>query len=213
LKLETVSAKQPVVDVWTATAGFIDIMPFPGATPAKEEALEPNPKRRRVREWIDHTILSQACGLDAIVVGSAVVSRVDKTFVAPKRSSSRGPNTDSSIHPSAWKPDLVAPGENIRVAKWKPPATAAGRGVSTSKVTSGTSFAAPMVAGTVALMLSHDKTLKHADIRKHLRLSIIPIMHPKTLAWMIQFDIGHAADVGEGLLGIRGAQDQVTDLP
>jgi hypothetical protein len=30
---------------------------------------------------------------------------------------------------------------------------------------------------------------------------------------MIQFDIGHAADVGEGLLGIRGAQDQVTDLP
>jgi hypothetical protein len=192
-----------------ARKGPIEILPFAGATAAKEEDLERDAKRRRPRAWIDHTLNSQGCGLDAIVVGIAEVSRTDKTLVTLHRSSSRGPNTDPTIPEASWKPDLLAPGENITVASWQPPGKASGRGVSTSKVQSGTSFAAPMVTGTVALMLSHDKTLKHADIRAHLRASATAFTHPKTVAWMTKFDIGRPSDIGAGLLSIHGAQDRV----
>jgi serine protease AprX len=69
--------------------------------------------------------------------------------------SSRGPTTDGRV-----KPDLVAPGTGIRAA-----AVGTGNGYSTG---TGTSPAAPHVAGIAALVMSANTALSNVDIRRIL---------------------------------------------
>ena len=157
-----------------------------------------------------HTLTSEACGRDAIVVGAGAVERSVSTLFSPDRTSSRGPSTDASIPALKWKPDLIAPGIDVRVAKFTKAATAAGRPTSSSEVTSGSSFAAPFVTGGAALMLAHDPALKQSDILKFLRGSSDPMLsNAKVTAWMIKYDVGDPTIIGEGFLNAEGAVDTV----
>ncbi len=209
LKLEPLADAQPVIDVWLQ-AGYNDdtqkIRPLSGSTPATEEALDDDPTFRRPKDWILHTLSSEACGRDAIVVGRAFVSRTDITYWGPGRASSRGPSTDASVPLLERKPDLIAPGSHIMVAKWTKPGTVAGKGVSESTAMSGTSFAAPFVAGTAALMLSHDPNLKHTDVLQILRAHAHPTFdNAEVQAWMVKNDVGDETIMGSGLLNARAA--------
>ena len=82
-----------------------------------------------------------------------------------------------------------------------------------SRVASGTSFAAPLVAGTVALMLSHDPNLKQADVWKYLRVNADPLFdNAKVSAWTVKYDLGDATIIGWGLLNSELAVAAVSDI-
>jgi subtilisin family serine protease len=207
VKLETFQEAQPDIDIWLSNIDDNQkIKPLPGSTPAKEEALDPDAAFRRPREWILHTLRSPACGKDAIVVGAGDVSRTVSSLVFPRRRSSRGPSTDASIPALKRKPDLIAPGADVRVARFKKAATATGKPTSTSHVTSGSSFAAPFVTGAAALMLAHNPTLKQEDILKFLRAKVDPLTsNPRVTAWMTKYDLGDATIIGAGFLNMENA--------
>ena len=65
--------------------------------------------------------------------------------------------------------DLIAPGSSVLAPWWSPE-----QGDSWTSVT-GTSFAAPMVSGTIALLLSVDPDLSVEGIRDILRESALPV--------------------------------------
>ncbi|MHB8586762.1 MAG: S8 family serine peptidase [Thermoplasmatota archaeon] len=112
--------------------------------------------------------------------------------------SSRGPGLNPFGQAVAWtKPDLVAPGMNIVSASQ-------GTGVPASddrslapafyRQDSGTSFAAPMVAGTAALLLETRSNLTPAQIHRILTVTARPLGN-----------VTPNNDTGYGLLDARAA--------
>lgn len=119
--------------------------------------------------------------------GAITVGAVDdEGSIAPY--SSRGPTIGGAL-----KPDLVAPGASV------PGARAAGIGNAIDddgyyRTRSGTSAAAPQVAGTVALLLETDPTLTSDEIRARLTSTARPTE-------------AHAYEQGSGVLQIERALD------
>ncbi|MFF4445662.1 S8 family serine peptidase [Streptomyces sp. NPDC001502] len=110
------------------------------------------------------TLSSPGCALLAITVGGH-----DEEDRELARSSSRGPLCDPGRTP---KPEVCAPGIGVWVAqarKWDTFSYAP---------ENGTSFAAPYVAGVVALMLEAAPHLTHAEIKKRLIASCDPPVSP-----------------------------------
>jgi len=93
------------------------------------------------------TIIAPADGDSVIAVGAVKVDGTIASF------SSHGPTADGRI-----KPDICAGGYLVEIAKYT-----GGYGVG-----SGTSFATPLAAGAVALMIENDPTLTPIEIRQAL---------------------------------------------
>jgi subtilisin family serine protease len=128
--------------------------------------------------------------------------------MAPSRPNGRGPATEAGRPAADLKPDLVAPGSKIVIARWRRPKRATDTS-SVSRLGSGTSFATPAVAGAVALMLSHDPSLNQEDIRTIVRTSTspwAPLVHQIAFGTK-QIDEQNIA--GKGLLNIEAAVNHV----
>ncbi len=93
-----------------------------------------------------------------------------------------------------YHPTLIAPGENITAAS---PATL--NGGAYYSVESGTSFAAPHVAGVVALMLQANPALTPKDIKRILMQTAAPTLERDR------------SETGAGLLDVWAALTQVVD--
>lgn len=119
--------------------------------------------------------------------GNGTARRTDDTVAS---FSSRGP----TLWDGLGKPDLVAPARNLalpagtsstlykdhrdaRVTSW----AGASTGGSSYLVTSGTSFSAPMVAGTIALMLEANPDLSATDAKAILELTSTDLGDPTLL--------------------------------
>jgi len=100
------------------------------------------------------TITSPGCSKKAITIGA-----VDDNDNVPSWSS-RGPTSDGRI-----KPDLVAPGVNIK-STWKD---------NLFKSLSGTSSSTPHVSGVAALLLETDSTLAPSDIKDILKTTSLDL--------------------------------------
>jgi len=214
-----------VVDVWLDTSGLSSIddarlVPPPnppdgsredaGRKEADGKTLSPV----RPKNWIQYTLSSEACGVNVIAVG--MISAKGKLGIDP--ASSRGQPT-VVVHlpvpdpPTDSKPDLAAPGVEVRVAYWqvngKKPI-----GRSTAHTypngMSGTSAAAPWVAGAVALMLSHDPTLKFDRIREILRDKSTGYTEDEITEYLAARDINPLDLIGRGVLHIESALREVT---
>jgi subtilisin family serine protease len=108
------------------------------------------------------------------------VANYNHVTVAPSSSSSRGRTRDGRD-----KPEVAAPGTNI-VSSCAMGGRPNGGGVHPMRTTmSGTSMAAPHVAGIVALLLELDPTLSAAQLRKALLASANPPngVLPFDVAW------------------------------
>jgi hypothetical protein len=101
-------------------------------------------------EW--GTLVPPADGFHVLTVGAAGSDGIIADF------SSGGPTRDGRI-----KPDILAPGVRVKSADTG--------GHSAYNFTSGTSLAAPLAAGVVALMLSTHPDLSPNDVREALRYS------------------------------------------
>lgn len=121
------------------------------------------------------TIGSPAAAPDAITVGSMADPGKGGFSLSPF--SSRGPTADGRI-----KPDLCAPGEAILAAR---AGTAGGY-----RRSSGTSMAAPFVAGVAALMLAADPELTPGEVKAILTRTAIDFGPP-----------GDDIDYGAGRIG------------
>jgi len=104
------------------------------------------------------TLTIPADNFNAITVGA---TNYNGTGIA--NFSSRGPTADGRI-----KPDVVAPGEDIYLADTN-------MINSLYRTGSGTSFAAPMVAGVCALLLEANPNLTPGAIRKALRNTAVAV--------------------------------------
>jgi subtilisin family serine protease len=162
---------------------------------------------RRREEWIFSTLRAEACSREAITTGGASWYEDEKVMV-PYRPSSRGPTTDAGRAPADLKPDLVAPGDDIVVARWRKPKRATDPS-SVSERVSGTSYATPHVAGAVALMFSHDPTLTQDDIRKILRATTSPWAPVVNDVAFTKRQINEQNIAGKGLLNIEAALNSV----
>jgi serine protease AprX len=116
--------------------------------------------------------------------------------------SSRGPTADG-----AAKPDLVAPGR--KMVSLRSPGSALDQLYPERRVTaangvtadyfrlSGTSMAAPVIAGAIALMLERNPTLSPEQVKHRLRSTATPVPGAS------------AADEGAGMLDVAGAVSAV----
>lgn len=118
----------------------------------------------------------------------AVGSMDEFLFIAD--SSSRGPSACSG----AFYPELVAPGVNIRTADL----TFGGAFPDSYAAVSGTSFAAPHVAGSMALLLSGEPALTVEQLEAFLIGSGLDLGDP-----------GQDNDYGNGLLNTAAAWDML----
>jgi serine protease AprX len=116
---------------------------------------------------IPNSVGSPAAASGAITVGAFAEWEADHLYegysqggyIAPF--SSRGPTADGRV-----KPDIVAPGYSIVSAGVDPSGVICQ--TDCYAILSGTSMAAPFVAGTAALMLEADSTLAPADVKSIL---------------------------------------------
>ena len=99
--------------------------------------------------------------------------------------SSRGP-----VSPFYIKPDIMAPGAYINTT----------RNDSMYNLTSGTSYAAPHVAGAVALLLQKNPDLDNSQIRSILMTTAVPVSDPYGVEFSVQ-------DAGSGRLNLAGAYE------
>jgi hypothetical protein len=205
VKLDPGGETHPQVDLWVVTHDEqkLDDPDFELGW-ATEDEVDGMPLRwRRRKEWIETTVGPEPGTIAAIAVGA---SRFDSTTAAmtPQRFSSRGPTTDAGRAANDTKPDIVAPGREIVVARWRNPARA--RDVpSGSARESGTSFASPCVAGTVALMLSHDPTLTQDNVRTILRSTTTPWAQAVRADYFVSMKIDETNIAGAGMLNILAA--------
>jgi hypothetical protein len=106
--------------------------------------------------------------------------------------------------------DLIAPGAAVAATWWS-----AERGDGWTTVT-GTSFAAPMVSGAIALLRTVDPTLTVEDIRQVLRLSAAPVGDgeppPGAGAGMLDTNAALQAVLGRSFDGAWGPADQPVAL-
>ena len=178
-------------------------------------------------------LATPATARSAIAVG-AVISRLDwpfvegGTFVLPGIDPSfiGGPASFSSTGPTAddrFAPDVSAPGEFVVAAMSRDaPYTLAGSSFHLTDpaypadllvaddgvhgVLRGTSQAAPMVAGLVALLLQADPTLTAETIREILRTTAAPVAG--TAGWSPRAGFG-SIDVQAALALVRGDRGTV----
>lgn len=211
IRLDTGSTPHPDVHLWMETGRTLDTQQFlfkplpPDIAKEDQGGGSEDPDFARRKEWIEYTLNSESSCREAIVVGRSNFV-TDLQIEVPGRASSRGPTTDTLIPLSESKPDLAAPGDNIVVAVFRPSRRSLARS-SISGRESGTSYSAPAVAGTVALMLSHDPTLTFDDIRTILRSTASPwaqIIHQEGFSPAGR-DINERNIAGAGLLSISGA--------
>ena len=215
VKLETFQEAQPDVDIWLSNIDDIRFQPLPGSTAAKEEGLETDASFRRPRDWILYTLRSPACGKDVIVVGTAAVSRTVSTLFSPHRPSSRGPSTDASIQALKWKPHLIAPGVDVRVAEFKEGGHPDGAADVHVQSHQRLEFRHAVRHRNRRIDAgAHHPALKQADILKFVRVNIDPMMSNATVtAWMRKYDVGDPTIIGEGFLNAENAVAAVSDTP
>lgn len=126
-----------------------------------------------------HTIGSISCGQETIVVGSF---DAHKTSLPLSYFSSAGPTRDGR-----QKPELSAPGHDVVAARSR-----TGQGVT---LKSGTSMAAPAVAGLVALVLAEALRKKVSMNSAQIRQSLIDTVRknpPPGGAWDPRYGFGRA---------------------
>jgi subtilisin family serine protease len=144
-----------------------------------------------------------ADGFNVLAVGSLTVTDEIAS------SSSIGPTADGRV-----KPDLVAPGENVL-------ALDVAMTTGYSRV-SGTSFAAPTVAGAAALLLEKNPTWTPADVKHALTWSAEDILEPgpdNYSGWGVMNadlaleEIIHSGIVGRAVATVRGADGNMKGVP
>ena len=212
LKLDPGADPHPDVHIWSYWGTKLDTQKLDDPDRIFGWAMEDDDGGMEVRwvrrkEWIHSTLTAEASSRVAIAVGGAMWVSWEN-LMSPWRPSGRGPATEAGRPAADLKPDLVAPGYEIAIASWREPKRANGTS-SVSRVKSGTSFAAPAVAGAVALMLSHDPSLNQEDIRAILRTSTSPWA---SLVHQIVFgtkEIDEQNIAGKGLLNIEAALNRV----
>jgi subtilisin family serine protease len=202
LRLDPGTTPHPEVHVWLTTGVLTDEHrlsdPEFSLVWAKEDDISAHFLQRRKKEDIETTLTGDSTSRDAIVVGMTTFY-TDLQIDVPHRGSSRGPSTLPS-GPDDSKPDLVAPGAGIVSALFKKSAKSL---KSRSTRVSGTSIAAPMVTGAVALMLSHDRSLGQDEIRRLLRANTAPwpaIVHEEAF---INREISELNIAGKGFLDME----------
>ncbi|MBX3084887.1 MAG: S8 family serine peptidase [Anaerolineae bacterium] len=122
-----------------------------------------------------------------------VTLRVGASFAGIDASSSRGPRRGSDASRIILKPDIAAPGSNIF--------SAAGNTGSEGKSLSGTSMAAPHVAGAVALLKQQNPKWSVQEIKALVMNTAISNVKP-TPTSTLQFGPGR---VGSGLIDVANA--------
>ncbi|MBX3064429.1 MAG: S8 family serine peptidase [Anaerolineae bacterium] len=149
---------------------------------------------------IPSVMLSQAdCNRIKPQIASGTVTltiRVGASSVGIDPSSSRGPRRNSDGSGIILKPDVAAPGANIF--------SAAGNGGSAGKSLSGTSMAAPHVAGIVALLKEQNPFWSVAEIKALLMNTSIVDVKPNP-ASLIQYGPGR---VGTGRVDVANAVNE-----
>ncbi|MFT3722108.1 MAG: S8 family serine peptidase [Hyphomonadaceae bacterium] len=197
------------IDIWRPTQN-----PWPrfvprGAQRAKEDNEVGYPARvqpleavwHRPADWIQHTVGGGACGAETITVAAFEPSGSKVRVMFP---SSRGPVPDKGRAAKDQKPDLAAPNWELYAARLD----MTDRGdVSNSTGFGGTSAAAPMVTGTVALMFEYNPALTGAQVREILRDKRTPLS-TDTLADLTKKSIDPVEMFGAGILDIKLAVDE-----
>lgn len=139
------------------------------------------------------TLSSICCGQKSIVVGaySAKEGSLPISYF-----SSAGPTRDGR-----QKPEVSAPGQDV--------VAACSRSIDEPKIASGTSMAAPVVTGVIALMLSEAAKLgiklSIDDIRK-LLLSTVRTNPPSSMGWDIQYGTGRIGPIS-AMNAVRSLKD------
>jgi hypothetical protein len=142
--------------------------------------IEGGPRGQSCFETPDpsHTVGSISCGRRTIVVGAYDALQPDTPIAI---FSSAGPTRDAR-----QKPELSAPGNNVLAAHSRTGTKAVKK--------SGTSMAAPAVAGTVALMLAEaafaKRSLAAGEIRDILVKTAVPAPRQTEGTWDPRFGFG-----------------------
>jgi hypothetical protein len=212
LKLDPGASPHPEVHIWSywgasSDSQKLDDPDFEFGWAKEDDGPAMEPRWRRREEWILSTLGSEPCSRVAIATGAASWV-ADEKVMAPSRFNSRGPATEAGRPPADLKPDLVAPGDDIVVARWRRPKRPADPS-SVSERASGTSFASPAVAGAVALMFSHDPSLTQDDVRKILRATTSPWAPVVNEIAFQKRQINEQNIAGRGMLNIEAALNAV----
>ncbi len=148
-------------------------------------------------------IPSPAAADDAITVGSVYdYGTVDRADDAHEQYSNTGPRLDDGDADARdeLKPDLCAPGTSIMSVQANTHATYVGK--------SGTSMAAPMVSGVVALMLDANPSLSPAAIKRILH----DTAEARGSAHNASLDQKYSTAYGWGIVDAYGAVKRAADL-
>jgi subtilisin family serine protease len=153
--------------------------------------LFPLGRRRRPDPWIRCTLSSLATSRSVIAVGAY---DAESSSLLLGDFSSQGPalsNLANGLYAAVFdKPDIAAPGVSI---------DAAGR------IDKGTSFAAPHVAGVVALMWSAKPSMTNVEVKRRLLKAARAPTDPRLPAWRLGNPNVQDELWGRGMLDALGA--------